>query len=246
MISLHDLKKQFRKVAALDSVSLDFQVGKSYALIGPNGSGKTTMIKSILGMVLPTAGQIEFEGVDIRGAWDYRKKIGYMPQIGRYPENMRVSQLFDMMKNIRKSADELDEELIESFKLDQVYDKRFHTLSGGTRQRVSAALAFLFDPPALILDEPTSGLDPVSVEILKAKVKKERSRGKLILISSHVMSDLEDLCTEVVYLFEGKVEYSNGMDDLLEMTGEHRLGSAIAKLMSGQRDGKKKYIKKVA
>jgi Cu-processing system ATP-binding protein len=232
MISTLDLCKQFRKVSALKNVNLTFAQGKSYALIGPNGSGKTTLIKSILGMVLPTSGQVMVGDEDIVGTWDYRKKIGYMPQIGRYPDNMRVDQLFDMMKNIRKSPSDLDEELIDSFQLHKVYEKRFHTLSGGMRQRVSAALAFLFNPPILTLDEPTSGLDPVSVEILKTKVQKERGHGKLIIISSHVMSDLEELCAEVVYLFEGQVHYSNGLEDLLDITGERRLGSAIARLMT--------------
>src|SRR5690606_25424113 len=135
---------------------------KSYALIGPNGSGKTTLIKSILGLVIPTSGEIEFEGKTIFGDWRYRERIGYMPQIGRYPENMRIGQLIDMMRNIRKNRTETDEELVEVFKLDRMYDKRMHTLSGGTRQMVSAAVVFLFEAPVIILDELNSGLDPVS------------------------------------------------------------------------------------
>src|SRR5690606_14803616 len=143
------------------------QAGKSYALIRPNGSGKTTLIKAILGLVIPTSGEIRVDGENVRNHWSYREKIGYMPQIGRYPDNMRIGQLLDMMKNIRKNPPILDEELIDAFKLEQMLDKRMHTLSGGTRQKVSAALAFLFNPPVLFLDEPTAGLDPVSVEILK-------------------------------------------------------------------------------
>jgi Cu-processing system ATP-binding protein len=231
MISVKELKKSFGKLQALKGVSADFTSGKSYALIGPNGSGKTTLIKSVLGMVIPTAGEIWVDGENVRNHWSYREKIGYMPQIGRYPDNMRIGQLLDMMKNIRKNPPILDEELIEAFKLEQMLDKRMHTLSGGTRQKVSAALAFLFNPPVLFLDEPTAGLDPVSVEILKEKILKEKEGGKLLIITSHIMSDLDDLATEVMYLQEGLIRYNNSIAELKDITEEQRLGKAMAKMI---------------
>jgi Cu-processing system ATP-binding protein len=231
MISLKDICKNFGKLQVLDQVSLDLKSGKSYALIGPNGSGKTTLIKSILGMVIPTSGEIMVDGKSIFNDWKYREKIGYMPQIGRYPDNMRIGQLIDMMKNIRQDYTKTDEELIDSFKLFKMYDKPLHTLSGGTRQKVSAGLAFLFNAPILILDEPTAGLDPVSVEILKEKILHEKRLGKLIIISSHILSDLDELTTDVVYIFEGKVQYNDTIDALKEETHETRLGKAIAMLI---------------
>jgi Cu-processing system ATP-binding protein len=231
MISIQQLKKNFGKLQALKGVDAEFTAGKSYALIGPNGSGKTTLIKCILGMVLPTSGEIVVDDENIRNHWHYREKIGYMPQIGRYPENMRIGQLFDMIRNIRKNPPLLDEELIEAFQLDTMLDKRMHTLSGGTRQKVSAALAFLFNPPVLFLDEPTAGLDPVSVEFLKDKILKEKEAGKLIIITSHIMSDLDDLTTEVLYLHEGNIRYNNSINELKEITGEQRLGKAIARMI---------------
>jgi len=232
MISLTQVSKRFGKLKALDAVSVDMQSGKSYALIGPNGSGKTTLIKSILGMVVPTSGDILFDGESILNDWRYREKIGYMPQIGHYPENMRIGQLIDMMKNIRQTDAALDEELIDAFKLYKIYDKRMHALSGGTRQKVSAALAFLFNAPVLILDEPTAGLDPVSVEILKDKILRVKHAGKLLLVSSHILSDLDEISTEVVYIFEGKVQYNNSIEALKEETGEKRLGKAIANMIT--------------
>lgn len=240
MISVKELKKSFGKLQALKGVSADFTSGKSYALIGPNGSGKTTLIKSVLGMVIPTAGEIWVDGENVRNHWSYREKIGYMPQIGRYPDNMRIGQLLDMMKNIRKNPPILDEELIEAFKLEQMLDKRMHTLSGGTRQKVSAALAFLFNPPVLFLDEPTAGLDPVSVEILKEKILKEKENGKLMIITSHIMSDLDDLATEVMYLQEGLIRYNNSIAELKDITGEQRLGKAMAKMIRGLENVKEK------
>jgi Cu-processing system ATP-binding protein len=231
MISFQDVSKKFGKVQALGQVNLELTRGNSYALIGPNGSGKTTLIKSILGMVLPTSGKILMDGTSIRNHWQYREKIGYMPQIGRYPDNMRIGQLFDMIKNIRKNSTGLDEELMISFGLESMMDKRMHTLSGGTRQKVSAALAFLFAPPVLILDEPTAGLDPVSAEFLKEKIQREKEKGKLIMITSHIMSDLDDLATEVIYLEEGRIRYNNSIDELKDITGADRLGKAIARLI---------------
>jgi Cu-processing system ATP-binding protein len=145
---------------------------------------------------------------------------------------MRVGQVFDMMKNIRSQVDDTDEELLDEFRLPSIFDKRMHALSGGTRQKVSAALAFLFHPPILILDEPTAGLDPVSVEILKEKIKHEKSNGKLFVISSHILSDLDELSTDVVYLIEGKIQYCDTISALKEQTQEERLGKAIAVYIS--------------
>lgn len=234
MISIRKVSKNFGKLHALSNVDLDLTMGTSYALVGPNGSGKTTMIKSILGLVVPSSGEILFDNKSIAKDWRYREHIGYMPQIGRYPENMTIGQLIDMMKNIRKNVTDLDDSLIDQFKLYKLYDKRMHTLSGGTRQKVSAALSFLFNPPVLILDEPTAGLDPVSVEILKEKILEEKAKGKLLIISSHILSDLDELTTNMIYIYEGKVHYNNTIRSLKEETNEHKLGKAIA-TMIGQK-----------
>lgn len=233
MISFRQVSKNFGKLQALKQVSLDLYSGHSYALIGPNGSGKTTLIKTLLGMVLQTSGEIIVDEKSIRNNWRYREKIGYMPQIGHYPANMNIGQLFDMIQNIRSNNTCLDEGLVDKFELKKISNKRMHTLSGGTRQKVSAALAFLFNPPILILDEPTAGLDPVSVELLKEKIIEERKRGKLIIVTSHIMSDLEELAERVIYLHEGNIRYNSSIQELKGATGESRLGKAIAKFMIG-------------
>jgi Cu-processing system ATP-binding protein len=231
MISFRQVSKNFGKVQALKQVSLELHRDNSYALIGPNGSGKTTLIKALLGLVIPASGEIMVDEKSIRNDWQYREKIGYMPQIGHYPANMRIGQLFDMIRNIHKHSTNQDEELVNKFGLDKISDKRMHTLSGGTRQKVSAALTFLFNPPVLILDEPTAGLDPVSVEVLKEKIIQQREAGKLILVTSHIMSDLEELAARVVYLHEGSIRYNNAMTELKAVTGESRLGKAIARFI---------------
>lgn len=228
MISINSINKTFGKLRALNNVSVDFQGGKGYALIGPNGSGKTTLIKSILGLVIPDGGNILFDGKSIKGEWKYREKIGYMPQIGRYPETMKIGEVIEMMKTIRSGTDHFDEELIDAFNLGRLFDKRMHTLSGGTRQKVSAVLAFLSHPPVLILDEPTAGLDPVSAEILKEKILQEKHKGKLVIITSHILSDLDELTTEMVYLYDGRIQFDNSIETLKVETGEKRLAKALA------------------
>ena len=230
MINAKNITKKFGKLTALDNVSVTFPKGECIALLGPNGCGKTTLIKTLLGMVVPDSGSIHFNNELITGKWMYRSQIGYMPQIGRYPDNMKIGQLFKMIKNIR-SEKEWDEELYYRFKLDTILDKSMKALSGGTRQKVSAALAFLFNPDVLILDEPTAGLDPLSSEILKDKIVAEKEKGKLILITSHVLSDLEDLTTDVMYLQDGKIIFSKSMEELKQETGEEKLGKAIAWMM---------------
>jgi Cu-processing system ATP-binding protein len=265
MIEVQSLTKKFGKLKALDNLSVSLEKGQAVSLIGPNGSGKTTFIKCLLGMVIPDSGSIEFAGKNIAKDWHYRQLIGYMPQIGRYPDNMQIGQLFEMMKDIRKSLPTpgggaitplsfgeglgvrlsppsgelegasgvggLDEELVSAFELKTIFHKKMRTLSGGTRQKVSACLAFLFNPPVLILDEPTAGLDPLASEILKEKIQQEKSKGKLILLTSHILSDLDELTTDIMYLIDGKLQFFRSLEDLKAITNEDKLGKAIAKLM---------------
>ena len=233
MIIASNVTKKFGRLTALNNVSATCSKGQCIALIGPNGSGKTTLVKCILGMVVPDSGFITFNDKNIRHDWQYRDHIGYMPQIGRYPENMTIGQIFGMMKDIREknNAVRVDEDLISVFKLQNQFQKRMRTLSGGTTQKVSAALAFLFNPDVLILDEPTAGLDPLSSEILKEKIIAEKEKGKLILITSHILSELDDLVTHVMYMQEGSLLFHKSIKLLREDTGEQKLSRAIASVM---------------
>lgn len=232
LIKITGLTKSFGHVQVLKGITCAFEGGRVVSVLGPNASGKTTLIKSVLGMVVPDGGEILFKGEPIINTFGYKNNIGYMPQIGRYPDNMKVGQLFEMMKDIRERHSNLDEELIHSFRLDSIFNKAMHTLSGGTRQKVSAALACLFNPEVLIFDEPTAGLDPISAEILKDKILEQRDKGKLILVTSHIMSEVDEITDDVMYLHDGQVKFFMPLAELKQDTGEEKLGKAMTKILS--------------
>jgi len=232
MIESTALSKSFGKLIALDHVSVCMNAGQAISLVGPNGSGKTTFLKCLLGLVIPDSGELTLNGRPVLQGWDYRRYIGYMPQIGRYPDNMRVGQLFDMVREIRRDTfNRLDDDLMRAYEVDKFAHKTMRTLSGGTRQKVSACLAFLFDPQVLILDEPTAGLDPLASEILKEKVLAEKEKGKLVLVTSHILSDLDELTTDVMYIIDGKIKLFQPIEQLKIQTGESKLNRAIAQIM---------------
>lgn len=231
MIEITELSKTYGRQRVLNELSLTLEKGQSIGLIGPNGSGKTTLIKCILGLVRPTEGRIQVNGKDISKDCSYRSSIGYMSQISSFPDHMKVRGLFRMVRSLRPGYGEadLDQELYERYDIASMGHKALGNLSGGMRQKVSAALAFLFDPPIMILDEPTAGLDPVSNEAFKEKVQESVQKGKLVLISSHILSELDEVIGQVVYLMEGELTFFKSLEQLREETTEDRLNKIIAK-----------------
>lgn len=231
MILVEDLYKKFGKVEVLKGLDLSIKSGGIFAVLGPNGSGKTTLIKSILGMVIPNKGSILINGVNILKTHQYRNDIDYLPQIANFPSNLTVQELLNMIKNLR-SKPTSDLELIAAFDLDSFLDQKLGNLSGGTRQKVNLVLAFMFDSEFIILDEPTTGLDPVSLIHLKEIIQQEKQKGKTILITSHIMSFVEEVADEIVFLLDGKIYFKGTIKKLKEQTKQQNLEQAIATILT--------------
>lgn len=234
VIWIKNLAKSFGGLRVLDNISLAVREGSITAVLGPNASGKTTLIKCILGLVSPDGGEIYVEDEPVSGQWRYRSKIGYMPQIAKFPDNLTVDELFSMIKDIRTSGQGgvvLDEELLDRFEVNSIGRQRLGTLSGGTRQKINAAIAFLFSPRVLILDEPTVGLDPLSTTWFKEKLRKDRDAGKTVVLTSHLVGEVEELADQVIYMLEGRPYFEGSIDELKEMTSESKLERAIVRIM---------------
>ena len=231
MIEFRDISKRFGKFDVLRHIDLTLNPNQCIALIGPNACGKTTLIKCLLGLVIPTSGDILIKGQNIKGQFQYRDRLGYMPQKARYPDNMQIGQVIDMMKDIRKANQPFDEELLYEYKIPEILHKRMNTLSGGTLQKVSATLAFMFNPDILILDEPTAGLDPLAAEILKEKIVLEHQKGKLVIITSHLLNELDDLVTHVIMMQDGTIRLQEEVQSLKSSTHQRSLSKAITHIL---------------
>jgi len=231
MIEFRGITKRFGDVDVLRGVDLTISRGRVMGLVGPNGAGKTTLIKLLLGLAHPTSGEVRVAGESIRGDDSYRAGIGYMPQIARFPDNLTAAELFAMIRALRADGAPVDDGLAARLGLDLHLSKPLRVLSGGTRQKVNAALALLFTPQVLVLDEPTAGLDPLSSATLKDEILARRDAGATVLVTSHIMGELEDLCDEVAFLLDGTIRYAGSIRDLTTQTRQVNLERAIAALM---------------
>jgi Cu-processing system ATP-binding protein len=243
MIQVRGLRKTFGRVEALKGVSAACPRGCVTALVGPNGSGKTTLMKALLGLVRPDAGAVEIGGRPVDGDPALRLALGYMPQVPHYPDNLIVEELLELAAGVRAAAGPMPEGIPDwagradpslppsLFDLKHVLGRRLRGLSGGTLQRIGAELAWRSGAPILVLDEPTAGLDPLASSRLKDRLRADQAAGRTVLVSSHVLADLQELAGHVIFLLDGRVRYEGGLPELLELTGEERLERAVAALM---------------
>jgi Cu-processing system ATP-binding protein len=231
MITIHNLIKSYGKLEVLRGIQLELGKPGVVAILGPNGSGKTTLLKCLLGMVIPQHGQIAFDGRDIRNDWEYRKYLSYVPQIASFPSNLTIREFIDMIRDIRGSASTNEQRYIHIFGLTPYLSKRLGTLSGGTKQKVNLTAALMLDAPYLFLDEPLAGLDPVSLIRFKELLQEEKSKGKQILLTTHIMSIVEELADEIIFLLEGRIYFRGAPAELLAKFHETSVERAIAKIL---------------
>jgi Cu-processing system ATP-binding protein len=234
MIAMRSIVKRFGRQAVLRDIDADVRSARVTALVGPNGAGKTTLLKLLLGLARPDGGTIAVAGRVLDGSPDYRVAIGYMPQIARFPAHVSGRELLTTLASLRPGARTPDLTLSEAFELGGAFDRPLGTLSGGTRQKVNAVLAFAFKPQLLILDEPTAGLDPLASRVLKDRILAERATGGTILITSHVLPELEELADDVLFLADGSVKWQGPARELKMSTGQGTLERAVAQLLAGR------------
>ena len=230
MIRTQALHKSFKKNHVLRGLDLQFKPPGITAILGPNGSGKTTLIKTILGMVLPDSGDIYIDDKSILGESEYRNNIDYLPQIARFPENLTTAELLQLIRDLRKGSVR-EQELIDTFEIGSFLNKKLGTLSGGMRQKVNLTLALMYDSPIIILDEPTSGLDPLSVLKLKEILDRERQRGKIILITTHIMEFVEQMADRILFILDGQIVFDGNLEEIKSKYDAQSLEESIALLL---------------
>jgi len=235
MIKIEGLHKYYGKHHVLKDINLDIGEAGIYAILGPNGSGKSTLLKSIIGLVNPGQGNIRVNGTSVGDTHTYRNNISYLPQIARFPDNLRVYELIRLIKDIRdQEADE--SELVSLFQVESEMRKKLRNLSGGTRQKVNMILGFLFDTPYLVLDEPTVSLDPVSLAKFRKIISEKKKQGKVIIYTTHIMNLVEELSDSIILLMEGRMIFKGGLEEIYKKTGSSSLENAISMLVD--RNGK--------
>jgi Cu-processing system ATP-binding protein len=231
MLTAKNINKAFGKIQVLKGIDFTAAEPGIYAILGPNGSGKTTLIKAILGMVIPDKGDIQIDGVSVLGKTDYREHIDYLPQIANFPGNIRVKELIQMIKEMRPNLVTREKELIELFGIEQFLKHKIANLSGGTKQKLNIVMALMFDSPLVVLDEPTAGLDPVALIRLKDLLLDEKKKGKIILMTTHIINLVDDLADSIVFILEGKIYFEGTKADLKSERHEQNLERLIADLL---------------
>ena len=215
-ISTHGLTKHFGPVTALDSLDLEVPEGEVFGFLGPNGAGKSTTLRLLLGLIRPSAGSARIMGIDVGDVQQAHRHVAFVPgDVSLWPR-LTGEECLDLFARLRGGVDEAHrDELIERFQLDT--SKRARTYSKGNRQKVALVAAFASQADVLLLDEPTSGLDPLMEREFQRCVHIATGRGQTVFLSSHLLSEVEDLCSRVGILRAGVLVEVAGIEQLRAM-----------------------------
>lgn len=214
-----NLTKQFGKITAIDNINLTVNEGEVFGYIGPNGAGKTTTINVLLGILKANSGSAEIFGKDVwTDAVEIHRRISFVPgDVNLWP-NLTGGEVIDLFASLHgKIYPERRKKLLEMFELDP--SKKCRAYSKGNRQKVALVAAFAADSDLYILDEPTSGLDPLMEQVFQQCVNEQKRNGKSILLSSHILSEVEQLCDKVSIIREGKIIETGTLNELRHLTG---------------------------
>ncbi len=226
-IITRNLTRHFGKVAAVESLNLKIPTGSLYGLIGPNGAGKTTTLRMLAGLLEPTDGEVRINELPIRKYWsEIQWQIGYMPDFFGVYDDLLVWEYLDFFARCYKIPPDrrrqVIDELLELVDLTEKRDAYVHTLSRGMRQRLCLAHALVHDPQVLLLDEPASGLDPRARVEMRELLRELRAMGKTILLSSHILSELAELCDNIAIMERGRLVISGPLAEIRRHVSEHR------------------------
>ena len=205
VVSLHHLSKWYGKTCGIDKISFDVYKGEVFGFLGPNGAGKTTTIRTLLGLIKPTSGSATILGLDaFSHQLELRKRIGYLPGVASTYSNYTARGYLAFIAKLRDlDCSSTVEELAARFALD--LDTHIHDLSKGNKQKVSVIQAFMHKPDLLFLDEPTSGLDPLVQREFETLLEETKARGATVVLSSHVLSEVEHLASRVAIINKGEI-----------------------------------------
>ena len=237
MLQITNLTKQFKKIKAVDNISLKVQKGDIYGFLGPNGAGKTTSIRMIMGIIKPDNGTIKLNGSDINTI--NRKKLGYLPEDRGLYQKQNLSEIlyyFGCLKGLDKKDSKNRANLwLERFYLDDQKGRKIEELSKGNQQKIQFIIALLHDPQLIILDEPFTGLDPVNQILLKEVIKEKQEEGKTIIFSTHQMEQVERLCNNICLINKGHILLEGPLSEIRKSHSE----DAIELNFSGKIDKSK-------
>lgn len=227
MLSIKDLRKNYGNYCALDGLDMEIKEGALYGFVGPNGAGKTTTIRIISGLLRPDSGSVVIDGVNaIRAPGRIKEKIGYVPDYFGVYDNLKVSEYMEFFASCYGitglKARKKNQTLLAQVGLEDKKDAYVDGLSRGMKQRLCLARSLIHDPDLLIMDEPTAGLDPRTRIEFREMIKELQGEGKTILISSHLLSDLAEMCTDIGVIDHGKMVLTGNMDEIINRVNTSR------------------------
>ncbi len=245
MLIIENLVKIYGKFKAVDNLSLEIGKGHIYGFVGANGAGKTTTMKIVAGLLKPTSGKVVIDGMDILECpVSFKNKIGYMPDFFGVYDDLKVTEYMDFYSGVygieKSERPKITDQLLELVNLTEKKDFYVDDLSRGMKQRLCLARSLIHNPELLILDEPASGLDPKARVEMKEVLKELRDLGKTIIISSHILPELAELCTSIGIIERGKMVISGTVEEIMQKTSHSRV---IRVKVLGELDGAVKLLK---